>query len=388
MAALGAGNWRVNRDLLEDRATRFLDTLSPALIEALTGNPDARLVAAVAAAAMVEERSVWRAAAKRRQCPSYFHFMFNKPAGLTCQPSQFNRKNEDCVHDALPPGFPCVPFAGRLDADTEGLLLFSDDGRLLQQLVEPTHLRQQRSGETIQQSRSAPNEGNDDEKPERFDGKASLFEGHSKTYHVEVEFCVPDFVYIKTIGIMNGCGGGIYERREAAVETMRLPIEIYGKNTQPATVELFLPSNSNENCSTYPIFWVSVTIHEGKNHQVRRLCRRAGVRVLRLVRVSFGPLALGDIQLGTARALTDAEVNACYTAAGMPLSLSLPCPTPKTGAEFIPLLAAGAMTTQRSSVADFRKMALQSDSGDGNDRCQGSDRGSAGRRRRDLLTQR
>lgn len=56
--------------------------------------------------------------------------------------------------------------------------------------------------------------------------------------------------------------------------------------------------------------WLEITLDEGRNRQIRRLAEAAGFRVLRLVRVSIGPLALGDLPKGGWRPLTTAEVDA------------------------------------------------------------------------------
>ena len=56
---------------------------------------------------------------------------------------------------------------------------------------------------------------------------------------------------------------------------------------------------------------LELTIVEGRNRQVRRLCKRAGLPLARLTRVSVGPVRLGGLAEGRARALTSAEVDAC-----------------------------------------------------------------------------
>jgi 23S rRNA pseudouridine2605 synthase len=56
--------------------------------------------------------------------------------------------------------------------------------------------------------------------------------------------------------------------------------------------------------------WLEITLDEGKNRQIRRLFEAQGVRVLRLVRVSIGPLELGDLKKGSVRRLTAEEKKA------------------------------------------------------------------------------
>jgi 23S rRNA pseudouridine2605 synthase len=319
-------HWWRTRQLLEQRAALFMSGLSSELIQALVRNPDRRLVAAVAAAAIVNERSVWRAAASLRPNPSFFHFVFNKPAGVLSQPNQFGRPEDVSVHDALPSGYPRVPFAGRLDADTEGLLFFSDDGKLLQALAEP-------HAEPDSQPAATEPEVDCQVAAELTESQ-NVAKTVTKTYHVEVEFLVPD--------LYSGCEdspAATLERRVAAVACMARPLNIKGTLSTPAEVCLVPRASLSERGNEPHVFWVSVVLRQGLNRQVRRLCRRAGLRVRRLVRVAFGQLLLGSLAPGQARALTAAEVSACYAAAGLAPVASLPCPVPPQGAELVAALA-------------------------------------------------
>jgi len=320
-------HWWRTRQLLEQRAALFMSGLSSELIQALVRNPDRGLVAAVAAAAIVNERSVWRAAASLRPNPSFFHFVFNKPAGVLSQPNQFGRPEDVSVHDALPSGYPRVPFAGRLDADTEGLLFFSDDGKLLQALAEP-------HAEPDSQPAATEPEVDCQVAAELTERGVNVAKTVTKTYHVEVEFLVPD--------LYSGCEdspAATLERRVAAVACMARPLNIKGTLSTPAEVCLVPRASLSERGNEPHVFWVSVVLRQGLNRQVRRLCRRAGLRVRRLVRVAFGQLLLGSLAPGQARALTAAEVSACYAAAGLVPVASLPCPVPPQGAELVAALA-------------------------------------------------
>ena len=78
------------------------------------------------------------------------------------------------------------------------------------------------------------------------------------------------------------------------------PIEIDGRMTSPAAVETLRMENGEAE--------LSVTIHEGRNRQIRRLCERAGLKVLRLCRLKEGPLDLDDLPAGKWRYLTDGEI--------------------------------------------------------------------------------
>ena len=126
---------------------------------------------------------------------------------------------------------------GRLDLDSEGLLILTNDGEIANCLMHPSH-----------------------EIP--------------KTYEVDVE------------------GGDL----AAAAETMHAVTELEGYRVRPAEVTVLAPGR------------LSVTIHEGRNRQVRRLCALAGLRVRRLVRVAEGQLRLGTLASRQWRPLTEQEI--------------------------------------------------------------------------------
>lgn len=91
------------------------------------------------------------------------------------------------------------------------------------------------------------------------------------------------------------------ESIEKAIRILRTPMEIDGYRIRPAEVELI---------SEYPGgAMLSITIHEGRNRQVRKMCALAGLKVTRLVRVAEGELNLGDLKPGQWRFLTDEEVH-------------------------------------------------------------------------------
>lgn len=129
---------------------------------------------------------------------------------------------------------------GRLDADSEGLLLLTNDGALADRLMRPAN---------------------------RID----------KIYEVTVR------------GALLG-----------ASERLRRPIELDGRKISPPQVELLW---ENERKARF-----RVTIHEGRNRQIRRMCEAAGLEVLRLCRVGEGSLALGALGVGKWRYLTAQEL--------------------------------------------------------------------------------
>ena len=150
--------------------------------------------------------------------------------------------------------------AGRLDRDSEGLLLLTDDGRLAHCLTDP-----------------------------RFE--------HPKTYLVQVERA-PD---------------------SEALETLRRGVVLNDGRTRPAQVELLAATPSLPDRSVpirfrknVPTAWLRLTIREGRNRQVRRMTAAVGHPTLRLVRVAIGPVSLGDLSPGQWRELSTDEIGAMH----------------------------------------------------------------------------
>ncbi len=165
------------------------------------------------------------------------YLMLNKPRGYVTTLS--DEKGRKTVAD-LVKGCPARVWpVGRLDLDSEGLLLLTDDGELTHRLIHPSHEVE-------------------------------------KEYHVWV----------------TGDAG-------KALPVLRGPITLDGVPLRPARVEL-LGREKGESV-------LSVTIHEGKNRQVRRMCALAGLQVRRLRRVQEGALRLGDLPVGRWRLLTEEE---------------------------------------------------------------------------------
>ena len=161
--------------------------------------------------------------------------MLNKPRGyVTTMHDEHGRKTVADLVASL--GERLYP-VGRLDLDSEGLLILTNDGEIANCLMHPSH-----------------------EIP--------------KTYEVDV------------------AGGDL----AVAAETMHAVTELEGYHVRPAEVTVLAPGR------------LSVTIHEGRNRQVRRLCALAGLRVRRLVRVAEGELRLGTLAPRQWRPLSDAEV--------------------------------------------------------------------------------
>mmetsp|Transcript_14886 Transcript_14886/g.51151 ORF Transcript_14886/g.51151 Transcript_14886/m.51151 type:complete len:332 (-) Transcript_14886:34-1029(-) len=181
------------------------------------------------------------------------YYLFHKPLGCISQ----RDGSESSVYHFLPPGFPHVPHVGRLDKDTTGLLLFTDDRKLAEAML------------TAEQCRKVYRVVVD--KLDREDPRPQL---ESLTQPL----------------------GDVTRRTRSVVHTRPAVIELAGWDPQ-GRAEL------------------RVVISEGRKHQVRKLCGRARLSVALLERTHFGPLLLGDLLPGDARALTAAEVAACRTCA-------------------------------------------------------------------------
>ena len=150
---------------------------------------------------------------------------------------------------------PGVYPVGRLDRDSEGLLLLTDDGPLAHRLTDP-----------------------------RYE--------HPKTYLVQVER-VPE---------------------PTALEALRLGVDLKDGRTLPAEVELLpepphLPDRPTpiRFRKSVPAPWIRLVLREGRNRQVRRMTAAVGHPTLRLVRVAVGPILLGDLAPGQWRDLTRLE---------------------------------------------------------------------------------
>ena len=164
------------------------------------------------------------------------YIMLNKPRGyVTTLRDEKGRKTvAELVADAGARLYP----VGRLDLDSDGLLLMTDDGELANAMMHP-------SGEV------------------------------NKVYRTVVEGDVA-----------------------AALPILRSALVIDGYRIRPAEVE---PERSGV---------LRITIHEGRNRQVRKMCAAAGLRVKRLTRIAEGPLRLGELAQGTWRHLTENEIQA------------------------------------------------------------------------------
>ena len=168
--------------------------------------------------------------------------LFNKPSGVLCQFSDDGSGKPTLAGFVKVPG---VYPAGRLDTDSEGLLLLTDDGKLQARIADP---------------------------------KFKL----AKTYLVQVEG-VPD---------------------EAALEALRRGVQLKDGLTRPAGAELIsLPQLWPRNPpirvrQAIPDSWIKLTLREGKNRQVRRMTAAVGYPTLRLVRWAIGDWSVDGLEVG------------------------------------------------------------------------------------------
>lgn len=185
--------------------------------------------------------------------------IFNKPYGVL---SQFT--DEGTGHPTLKDfiDVPNVYAAGRLDRDSEGLLLLTDDGSLIKRLTDPKH-------------------------------------------HVEKTYWA----------LVEG------DPTQEALSRLENGIKLKGYTTRPAKVRLIpdpstssgqrpgLPPRSKPVTPHGPTSWLEITLREGKKRQIRHMTAAVKLFTLRLVRVAIGPIGLGNLKEGEWRELTESELK-------------------------------------------------------------------------------
>jgi len=170
---------------------------------------------------------------------------FNKPFGVICKFSLEPGKPTLADYIDVPNVYP----AGRLDTDSEGLLLLTDDGALQARIADPHHKL-------------------------------------SKVYWAQVEGAPT----------------------EAALDALRNGVKLSDFATKPAGARLIdEPPNLRPRDppiryrAKIPTAWIELTLREGKNRQVRRMTAHVGFPTLRLVRAAIGSVSVNDLALGSWR---------------------------------------------------------------------------------------
>lgn len=156
-------------------------------------------------------------------------WLYHKPTGLLT--THKDTENRPTVFDNLPPDMPRVISVGRLDLNSEGLLLLTNDGALSRKLELPEN-------------------------------------GWSRRYKVRVH-------------------GKVEPQKLKELEKGSV---IDGVQYGPVKIELESQNGSNS--------WLSVTLNEGKNREIRKLMKSIGLEVARLIRLSYGPFQLGSLKKG------------------------------------------------------------------------------------------
>ena len=184
--------------------------------------------------------------------------LFHKPYGVLSQFSRETGSSWGCLADWIEQ--PEVYPAGRLDADSEGLLLLTGDGRLQHRLTDPRW-------------------------------------GHWRSYWVQVEG----------------------EPSDANLNALRRGLDIQGRRTLPARAQKILDPQLGERQPpirqrrSIPTAWLEIQLREGRNRQVRRMTAAVGLPTLRLVRVAMDlmdggdPLTLEGLAAGQWRFVSPAE---------------------------------------------------------------------------------
>lgn len=160
-------------------------------------------------------------------------FLYHKPAGLVT--SHRDEQGRDTVFDKLPADLPRVISVGRLDLNTEGLLLLTNDGELARFLELPST-------------------------------------AWGRRYRVRVH-------------------GRVNEKR---LESLAKGITVDGIRYKSIKAEL---EDRREKSGTNS--WITIVLREGKNREIRRVMEALGLKVTRLIRTDYGPFSLGNIARGS-----------------------------------------------------------------------------------------
>jgi 23S rRNA pseudouridine2457 synthase len=190
---------------------------------------------------------------KQQRAKLYTYIVFHKPYGVLCQFTDVAGRKT--LSDFGPFAKDVYP-VGRLDADSEGLLLLTNDNDAKHHLLEPHH-------------------------------------GHTRKYLVQVE-SIPTgeaLAKLKSGVVIEG-----KKTKEAAVHKLE---------REPEVLPRGVPIRFRKNVTTS---WLEITLTEGRNRQVRKMTAAVGHPTLRLLRIAQGSLTLAGLKPGEHRHLTKTEV--------------------------------------------------------------------------------
>jgi len=170
----------------------------------------------------------------------YAYILLNKPVGYVTTMS--DEKDRKCVAELVSDLGRRVYPVGRLDYESEGLLLMTDDGELTNRMTHPSH-------------------------------------GVPKIYHAKIEG----------------------EITPEELKKLSSPMEIEGYMIKPVEVEVVTRSEGRT--------VLRMTLYEGRNRQIRRMCEAVGLNLLNLKRVAIGELTLGNLRPGKWRRLTASQIE-------------------------------------------------------------------------------
>lgn len=174
--------------------------------------------------------------------PTLFSYlMLNKPPGYTV--TRNDPKADRLVYELVPPDYRHLAYVGRLDKESEGLLIFTNNGLMTQHLLSP----------------------------------ASRVR---KTYLIYTSTSVSKASELRFVKGIKVADGSFFKSEEAT----------------------FTPGKAGGGI-------LKIVLTEGKKREIRRMCETLDIVVLRLKRVSIGPVELGSLPVGDARMLTDAEIK-------------------------------------------------------------------------------
>ena len=205
------------------------------------------------------------------------YFIFNKPRGVISTMKSQNKEDDRSIVADMIKGIKGRVFpVGRLDRDSEGLMILTDDGELANHLTHPSH--------------HVP-----------------------KTYRTTVR--------------------GEVSRKQ--LDTLRSGVTLDdGETTQPAEVLVHLDTNTlDDNLKKTGKTVLHITITEGKNRQIRRMCEALNLEIMLLKRIGIATVKIGSLDVGAYRPMTIKEIGELFKALGM----EKPIPKEKRNAK----LAAG-----------------------------------------------